>query len=87
MKEPNMKPDNLTEPTAQNPTDQPFYLTAPFISKAEVARRLGKTTRTVEVWSKKGYLPFVKVGRSCLYRWPDIEARLLDNHGINCPPR
>lgn len=59
----------------------------PFIDKAEVARRLGKTTRTVEVWSKKGYLPFVKVGRSCLYRWPDIETRLLENHGINCPPR
>lgn len=58
-----------------------------FIDKAEVARRLGKTTRTVEVWSKKGYLPFVKVGRSCLYRWRDIEARLLENHGINCPPR
>lgn len=54
-----------------------------FIDKAEVARRLGKTPRTVEAWTKKGYLPVCKVGRSCLYRWRDIEARLLENHGIN----
>ena len=78
--------------TSQNhpdtgPVGTPSGAAEAFIDKAEVARRLGKTTRTVEVWSKKGYLPFVKVGRSCLYRWPDIETRLLENHGINCPPR
>ncbi len=59
-----------------------------FIGKTEVARRLGKTTRTIEVWAtKKRFLPYLKVGRSILFKWSDVEASLLQNHGINCPPR
>ena len=82
-----MNLNNQNETVEHNSTNQPHLGPEAFIGKAEVARRLGKTPRTVEVWSKKGYLPFVKVGRSCLYRWADIQARLLENHGVNCSPR
>lgn len=50
-----------------------------YITKEEVARRLKKTVRTVENWQRRGILPFVKAGRSVLFKWSDIEAHLQQN--------
>ena len=37
----------------------------PFIKKAEVARRLGKTVRTLDTYMSKGFVPFYRLnGRS-----------------------
>jgi excisionase family DNA binding protein len=47
-----------------------------YITKEEVARRLAKTVRTVENWQRRGYLPFIKVGQSVLFRWSDVVAHL-----------
>ncbi len=47
-----------------------------YITKAEVAKRLKKTVRTVENWQRKGILPFIKAGRSVLFKWSDCEAHL-----------
>ncbi len=70
----------------QEQEDQSKPETAPetegFITKEEVARRLKKTVRTVEIWQKKGALPYVKVGQSVLFRWPAVEAHLEANFGI-----
>lgn len=48
----------------------------PFISKPEVARRLGKTLRTVDNWMQRGILPYYKIGRSVEFKWSDVESHL-----------
>lgn len=57
-----------------------------FISKVEVARRLGKTARTVEQWMQRGVIPYIKIGRgrraSVLFKWSDIEVHLKTNFGV-----
>ena len=53
-----------------------------FITKEEVARRLKKTTRTVENWQRRGYIPFVKVGQSVLFRWSSVVAHLERKFGV-----
>jgi len=52
-----------------------------FITKAELARRLRKTTRTVEIWMAKNYLPFLRIGRSVLFYWPAVQAHLHRQFG------
>lgn len=52
-----------------------------YISKLEVACRLNRTPRTVELWVRKWGLPRIKVGRSVLFNWPAIEAYLNSTYG------
>ena len=47
-----------------------------FIGKEEVARRLGKTLRTVDNWMNRRLLPYYKIGRSVSFRWSECEAHL-----------
>jgi excisionase family DNA binding protein len=57
-----------------------------FISKAEVAKRLGKTARTVEQWMRRGIIPYLKIGKgrraTVLFKWTDIETHLKANFGV-----
>jgi hypothetical protein len=53
-----------------------------FITKDEVARRLKKTTRTIEIWQRKGLIPYVKAGKSVLYSWPDVAEHLQSKFGV-----
>lgn len=53
-----------------------------YITKEQVAKRLKKTVRTVENWQRKGILPFVKAGRSVLFKWADVEAHLQRNFRV-----
>ena len=53
-----------------------------YITKEEVAARLKKTARTVENWQRRGYIPFVKIGKSVVYRWSDVLAHLEQNFRI-----
>ena len=59
-----------------------------FISKVEVAARLGKTARTVEQWMQRGVIPYIKIGNgrraTVLFKWADIEAHLKNNFGVGC---
>ena len=47
-----------------------------FLTKQELAPLVCKTERTIEVWTRKGYIPAMKIGRSVLYSWPDVQAAL-----------
>jgi excisionase family DNA binding protein len=70
-----------------------------YISKAEVAARLGMTARTIEHWMQRGIIPYLKIGRgrraTVLFKWADIEAHLKANFGagaivsdaVSPPPR
>jgi hypothetical protein len=56
-----------------------------FLVKGQVAERLQKTTRTIELWTRRGILPCMKIGRSVLYSWPDVETQLRERFTINRP--
>jgi excisionase family DNA binding protein len=69
--------------TTIQPTEtKPAAESEGYITKAEVARRLKKTVRTIENWQRRGAIPFVKVGRSVLFKWADVEAHLHDNFRV-----
>lgn len=53
-----------------------------YITKDELAKRLKKTVRTVENWQARGIVPFVKAGRSVLFKWSDVESHLQSNFRI-----
>ena len=53
-----------------------------YITKEEVAKRLKKTVRTIENWQARGIIPFIKVGRSVLFDWPDVQAHLQRNFRV-----
>ena len=63
--------------------NQPTAVQEGLITKAEVARRLKKTPRTVEYWQKKGIIPFVKVNQSVLFNWPVVVKHLETRFGVN----
>ncbi|MGA3182677.1 MAG: hypothetical protein ABSF38_20320 [Verrucomicrobiota bacterium] len=54
-----------------------------FLVKGQVAQRLQKTPRTIEIWSRRGILPSIKIGRSVLFFWPDVESALREKFTIN----
>jgi len=53
-----------------------------YITKDEVARRMKKTTRTVEKWQKRGIIPFVKCGHAVLFDWADVQRHLEANYRV-----
>lgn len=52
------------------------------LTKDELAPRLRRSTRTVDSWMKAGRLPYLKIGRSVLFRWPDVLEK-LNAHRVN----
>jgi hypothetical protein len=64
-------------------TIQPAAPTEGLITKAEVAKRLKKTPRTIEYWQKKGIIPFVKINQSVLFNWPLVVKHLETHYGVN----
>jgi len=59
-----------------------------YLSKMEVAERLGMTARTIEHWMQRGIIPYLKIGKgrraTVLFKWADIEAHLKTNFGVGC---
>lgn len=54
-----------------------------FIDKPELARRLGKSVRTVDSWMSRGILPYYKPDRCVLFRWSDVEQHIIRNYRVN----
>ena len=46
------------------------------LRKRELAEKLAISKRTLDVWMAKGRIPFLKVGRSVRFRWPDVLEKL-----------
>ena len=48
------------------------------ITKTQLAERLQKSPRCVEIWMRRRYFPYVKNGHSVLFlfNWPDVLASL-----------
>ena len=50
--------------------------TESLLTKPEVAERLRRSKRTVDLWMRRGKLPYLKVGKSVLFHWPDVLEKL-----------
>src|SRR5688572_17066048 len=57
-----------------------------FISQREVARRLNKSIRTILNWRRTGIIPYIKCGRSALFKWTDIQKHLETNFRVCAQP-
>ena len=53
------------------------------LTKTELAKRVGVTTRTIESWMRLGYVPFIKIGRSVRFDPEDVMRALKRRHGRN----
>ena len=54
------------------------------LTKRQLAPRIQKSPRTIDNWMKEGRLPFLKVGRTVLFSWPDVLASLKERYGVDC---
>ena len=48
-----------------------------FIDEKQLLARLPVSRRTLGNWKAKGMLPFIKIGRRCLYDWASVHGALL----------
>jgi hypothetical protein len=44
--------------------------------KRELAVKIRRSVRTVDSWMRQGKLPYLKVGKTVLFRWPDVLEKL-----------
>jgi hypothetical protein len=44
--------------------------------KRELAVKIRRSVRTVDLWMRQGKLPYLKVGKTVLFRWPDVLEKL-----------
>jgi hypothetical protein len=44
--------------------------------KRELAAKIRRSVRTVDSWMRQGKLPYLKIGKTVLFRWPDVLEKL-----------
>jgi hypothetical protein len=59
------------------PGTPPNPVPAGLIDEPEILKRVPVSRRTWGNWKAKGIVPFIRIGRRCLYHWPSVEAALL----------
>ena len=53
----------------------------PFITMAELLERVRVSRRTMYSWMQKGYVPYIRVGRSVRFDWKLVNERLSARFG------
>ncbi len=53
----------------------------PFITMAELVERVRVSRRTMYAWMQKGYVPYIRVGRSLRFDWKLVNERLSARFG------
>jgi hypothetical protein len=48
-----------------------------FIDEKRLLAKLPISRRTLGNWKAKGLLPYIKIGRRCLYDWASVQGALL----------
>ena len=48
-----------------------------FIDEKSLLARLPVSRRTLGNWKAKGVLPYIRIGRRCLYDWASVQGALL----------
>lgn len=67
--------------TLQNTEIRPAETETHLITTDQLAARLQKTRRTIELWNERYNLPRIKIGRSVLYNWPAVVTHLEEKFG------
>ena len=44
--------------------------------KRELAKKIKESSRTVDLWMRQGKLPYLKIGKTVLFRWSDVLEKL-----------
>ena len=44
--------------------------------KRELAKKIRRSPRTVNLWMRQGKLPYLKIGKTVLFRWRDVLEKL-----------
>ena len=65
--------NNDREPSAQTAIDG---VSDTLLTKSELAPRIRRSVRTVDSWMRQGKLPYLKIGKTVLFRWPDVLEKL-----------
>jgi predicted DNA-binding transcriptional regulator AlpA len=58
-----------------------------YIDKAELARRLGRTVRSVDTYMAEGIVPFYKLGRTVAFKWSEVDAYLQSHYRVGARGR
>jgi excisionase family DNA binding protein len=66
---------------AQRPETVIERAAEPFVTVAELMERLSVSRRTIYTWMEKGYLPYIRVGRSLRFDWKLVNERLSARFG------
>jgi hypothetical protein len=48
----------------------------PFITKAELGKRLNRDVRTMTSWMRKGLIPHYRIEHTVLFKWSEVEKQL-----------
>jgi hypothetical protein len=48
-----------------------------FLDEKQLLARLPVSRGTLSNWKAKGLIPFIKIGRRCLYDWVSVQGALL----------
>ena len=82
----NMATDKRTKATPGVTTPQPASQGfEPYISKLEVARRMGRTARCVELMMSRGILPFYRWDSQAAFRWSEVQLALAGHYRVGGP--
>ena len=69
--------------TQNNSEQKPDRVSERLLKEAELAERLGVSTRTIDDWQRRGRIAYLKIGRSARYRWGDVIAKLSERCRVN----
>jgi excisionase family DNA binding protein len=72
-----------TDERSTKPQESGSAPAARYLTKSEVAEMFSVTSRTVELWMRRGLIPFVKIGRTVRFRMQDINAHLVTINARN----
>ena len=61
---------------AQRPETVVERAAEPFVTMAQLMERLKVSPRTIYTWMQKGYVPYIRVGRSLRFDWKLVNERL-----------
>jgi predicted DNA-binding transcriptional regulator AlpA len=50
--------------------------TEDLLVKRQVAAKIQRSVRTIDAWMRQGKLPYLKIGKTVLFRWPDVLEKL-----------
>ena len=53
-----------------------------YIDKRELARRLGRTVRSVDTYMALGIVPFYKLGRTVAFKWSEVDAHIMAHYRV-----